>query len=258
MNIYQKYLTKNDCYKANKYIKVKGLMLHSTGANNPNVRRYVSDNGEVLGVNKNNNDWNRAGIQKCVHGFIGYDKNKNIVTVQTLPWDMRGWHSGKAANNTHIGIEICENDLSNKEYFDKVYKEAVEVFAYLCKKFDLNPLVDILDHSEGAKKGIASNHADVMHWFPKHKKSMTTFRNDVNKLVKQDVMLEPYLVQVNTAVLNVRAEAGTHSKIVTQVRKGEVYTIVEEVMNGKTKWGKLKSGLGYISLQFTKKYIKKQ
>ena len=37
----------------------------------------------------------------------------------------------------------------------------------------------VICHSEGYKRGIASNHADVMHWFPKHGKSMDTFRSDV-------------------------------------------------------------------------------
>ena len=59
----------------------------------------------------------------------------------------------------------------------------------------------------------------------------------------------PYLVQINTSRLNVRAGASTNDKIVTTVKKGEVYTIVEE-SNG---WGKLKSGQGWISLGYTKK-----
>ena len=43
----------------------------------------------------------------------------------------------------------------------------------------------IICHSEGAKLGIASNHGDVMHWFPKHGKSMDTFRADVKDLLGQ-------------------------------------------------------------------------
>lgn len=58
-----------------------------------------------------------------------------------------------------------------------------------------------------------------------------------------------YLVKITTAVLNVREEANVNSKINTTVKKGEVYTIVEEY-NG---WGKLKSGAGWISLAFTSK-----
>ena len=49
---------------------------------------------------------------------------------------------------------------------------------YLCKQFGLTEK-NIICHSEGYKQGIASNHGDVMHWFPKHGKSMDTFRADV-------------------------------------------------------------------------------
>lgn len=60
-----------------------------------------------------------------------------------------------------------------------------------------------------------------------------------------------YTVMITTAVLNVRKGPGTDSDIVTTVRKGEIYTIVEESSNGK--WGKLKSGAGWISLAYTQK-----
>lgn len=64
---------------------------------------------------------------------------------------------------------------------------------------------------------------------------------------------EPYTVIINTNVLNVRNGAGTNYKINTQVTKGGLYTIVEE----KNGWGKLKSGAGWISLEYTKKWKKK-
>lgn len=51
----------------------------------------------------------------------------------------------------------------------------MELCAYLCKMYGLNE-TNIICHSEGYKLGIASNHADVMHWFPPHGKSMDTFR----------------------------------------------------------------------------------
>ena len=179
MKLHQQLLTKNDCYKANRKINIKGLMLHSTGANNPYISRYVQPNDGILGNNIHGNHWNRKGVTKCVHGFIGFDTNRNVVTYQTLPWNHRGWHAGGKANDGYISFEICEWFLEDKDYFKKVYREAVEVFAYLCLKFGLSSK-DIIDHSEGYKKGIASNHGDVMHWFPKHGKSMDTFRRDVS------------------------------------------------------------------------------
>lgn len=63
-----------------------------------------------------------------------------------------------------------------------------------------------------------------------------------------------YKVKVTADVLNVRKGAGTNTAIVTTVKKGEVYTIVgEKKSSDGMKWGKLKSGAGYISLKYTKK-----
>ena len=193
MNLHKLIFTENACYKAGKKITVKGIMVHSTGANNPNLRRYVGPDDGLLGVNQYNNHWNTyhpGGREVCVHGFIGKLKDGTIATYQTLPWDHRGWHAGGSANNTHIGFEICEDGLTDSTYFGKVYQEAVELCAHLCKLYGLTEK-DIICHSEGYRKGIASNHGDVMHWFPKHGKSMDTFREAVRLLLaEQDTPAE--------------------------------------------------------------------
>lgn len=64
---------------------------------------------------------------------------------------------------------------------------------------------------------------------------------------------KPYLVKITASVLNVRAGAGVSYRVNTTVKKGGVYTIVGEKMNGSTKWGKLKSGAGWVSLKYCKK-----
>lgn len=61
------------------------------------------------------------------------------------------------------------------------------------------------------------------------------------------------LVRITAAALNVRADHSASSKVVTTVRKGEVYTIVEEYNNAGTLWGKLKSGAGWIALGYTER-----
>ena len=178
MNLHKLILTNNACYKAGKTITPKGIMVHSTGANNPNLKRYVGPDDGLLGKNQYNNHWNQDkpdGRQVCVHGFIGKLADGSIATYQTLPWNYRAWHAGGSANDTHIGFEICEDDLTDTSYFSAVYKEAIELCVYLCKQYGLTEK-DIICHSEGYKLGIASNHGDVMHWFPKHGKSMDTFR----------------------------------------------------------------------------------
>lgn len=196
MKLIRCLLTENDCYRTKRTIQPKGVMVHSTGADNPNLRRYVQPvkggDGDYaallaqLGQNRNGNHWNRPGLDVCVHGFIGKLADGSIASVQTLPWNHRGWHagtgtSGGSANNTHISFEICEDALTDPAYFKTVYREAVELTALLCKEYGLNPLADgvVICHSEGYRRGMASGHADVEHWFPRHGKSMDDFRRDV-------------------------------------------------------------------------------
>ena len=61
-----------------------------------------------------------------------------------------------------------------------------------------------------------------------------------------------FLVEIICGELNIRQKADFNSKIVGTVKKGEVFTIVEEE-NGL---GKLKSGVGYISMNT--KYVKRK
>lgn len=206
MRLIQCILTENDCYKTNQWIKPKGCMIHSTGSNNPTLKRYVqpleTDEDydqliELLGYNRNQNDWNRPGTNACVHGFIGKLADGSIATAQTLPWNMRGWHAGNgttrpSANNTHISFEICEDDLTDPDYFQAVYREAVELTAHLCTLYDLDPLKPevVICHHEGAELGMASNHADVEHWFPKFGKTMDDFRADVKAEMEDEEMTQ--------------------------------------------------------------------
>ena len=183
MNLQKLILVNNECYKAGRTIVPKGIMVHSTGANNPSLKRYVGPDDGLLGKNQYNNHWNQPrpdGGQVCVHAFIGKLADGSIATYQTLTWNHRGWHAGGEANDTHIGFEICEDNLSDANYFNKVYKEAVELCVHLCKTYNLTEK-SIRGHYEGYKLGIASNHGDPRNWFLKHQKSMATFRADVKK-----------------------------------------------------------------------------
>ena len=192
MNLKKLLLTKNNCYISGAKIKPTGVMVHSTGANNPYLKRFIAPDDGFLGVNIYGNHWNQPkpdGREVCAHAFIGKLANGTIATYQTLPWDMKGWHSGGAANTTHIGFEICEDNLTDPNYFAKVYQEAVELSAYLCKMYDIKPeSPNLICHSEGYKLKVASDHSDVMHWFPKHGKSMDSFRADVKKALLEQAV----------------------------------------------------------------------
>ena len=215
MNMHKLFLTNNACYKAGRTIKPQGIVVHSTGANNPYLKRYVGPNDGKLGRNIYNNHWNQynpGGKQVCVHAFIGKLADGSVATYQTLPWNYYGWHAGGPANNTHIGFEICEDDLTDPVYFKKVYKEAVELCAYICKLYDLTE-DDIIGHYEAYQRGIASNHSDPKNWFSKYGKSMDTFRSDVKNLLPLSASSNSteskglYRIQIGTYSIKSNAEA---------------------------------------------------
>lgn len=97
------------------------------------------------------------------------------------------YQDGKVGRTTlqymqkRVGSFMRYNPDNAREYFETVYTKAVLIFAWMFKKSGTDPTVNnnCVCHSEGYKLGIASNHADVMHWFPYHGKTMDDFRKDV-------------------------------------------------------------------------------
>lgn len=177
MRLYTQLLTHNSCYIKGEHIRPRGVMVHSTGAANPWLRRYVAPDDGRLGT-PSSRHWNQSGVGACVHAMIGKLADGSVAAYQTLPWNMRGWHCGRSGNDTHISFEICEDGLDDEVYFRQTYREAVELTAYLCELYRLDPQADgvVLCHSEGYARGIASNHADVMHWWRKFGATMDDFR----------------------------------------------------------------------------------
>lgn len=178
------YLTKNDCYKAGKTMTPKGIVVHSTAANNKTLKRYIQPDDGILGLNPNGNDWNRPGVGKCVNAFIGNDKNGIARIYQTLPWDMKPWGCGSGSkgsyNNSHIQFEICEDNLLDEKYFSAVFGLAIELCAYLCKTYNID-VSNIVSHKEAHAKGYASGHSDCDYWLHNFGKDMNWFRSEVKK-----------------------------------------------------------------------------
>ena len=184
MEIKKCILTKNDCYKTAQKITPKGIVVHSTGANNPQLKRYVQPDDGILGDNLYDNDWNRAGIEKCVHCFIGKDKNGVVRVYQTLPFDYACWGVGSGSKGSYnyspayIQFEICEDGLTDKTYFTEAFDKAIELCANLCKQYNLS-VDNIVSHNEAYKRGYGSNHGDCDHWLKKFGKDMNWFRSEV-------------------------------------------------------------------------------
>ncbi len=209
MNLYKCYLVANACYQTGTAMKPQGIVVHSTGANNPYLSRTVqpldnqtsgiTDDWEylkaLLGTNKYGNHWNQYhpdGREVCVHGFIGKLADGTVATVQTLPFDIRCWGCGAGANGsnnaTHIQFEICEDDLTDREYFDSVIKESTEFCAFLCREYDI-PVENIVSHRESYLQGKGSNHGDIDHWLERFGMSMDGYRNIVNSKLKEDISM---------------------------------------------------------------------
>ena len=174
MEIKKFFLTKNDCYNQQRYIKPKGIVVHSTGVNQKKVSVFL-------------NSWNKSGVSKCVHAFIGVLEDGSIGTVQTLPWTMRCWGVGTGKkgsyNNSHIQFEICEDKLDDKAYFEEVFYLAAWLCAFLCRSYNLK-VEDVVSHAEAHKMGYGSNHADCDHWLKRFGLSMSDFRNEVKKMME--------------------------------------------------------------------------
>ena len=199
--------TQSACYKGTRTMEVKGVLWHSTGANNPNLKRYVQPSDSAadraewlarLGKNTYGNDWNHTEVQAGLNCWIGKLADGTVATVQTMPWNYRPWGCGSGAkgscNNSWIQFEICEDGLTDAAYFNEVYREACEITAYLCRLYHIDPngtvnyngikVPTILCHQDSYRFGLGSNHGDVLHWFPKFGKSMVTAREDVTALLK--------------------------------------------------------------------------
>lgn len=153
MKIIEQLSIKNECYQEGQYITPKGIMLYSVGCPQPSAKVFTD----------NWNSYHPFGEQVTVHDVLQSDG----TVYQCLPWNMFGCHAEGAANGTHIGIEMTEPNCiqytsgTNFICTDKepavsqvkgTYNAAVELFAYLCKIYNFNPLKDgvIISHAEGA------------------------------------------------------------------------------------------------------------
>lgn len=221
-------MTRNDCYTVNRKITPKGIMIHATATPGVMAGDWFSRWNKSYKAGETNR-------QVCVHAFVD-DKE----VWQYLPWNHRGWHAGGSANDTHIGIEMCEpaghsyagdtmvgyDAQKQAKYFEAVYNNTVELAVKLCKEFGLTEK-NIIDHSEGHKLGIASNHGDVAHWFPRHGKNMNTFREAVRKALARDKatdVVEPKPVTPAPPVDN--------NWVTYTVRKGDTLSKIATKYNG--------------------------
>lgn len=190
---------------------------------------------------------------------IGYDGKIGMYVEEKD----RSWCSSNSANdNRAITIEVASDTTDPYAVNDKAYAALIELLVDICKRNNIKELKWKGDKSLIGQ--IDKQNMTVHRWF-EAKECPGDFLYErhgaiaaaVNKKLGVTTITPapeptpekkfPYLVRITAGILNVRDGAGTQYKVNTQVKKNQVYTIVEE----KDGWGKLKSGAGWISLQYT-------
>lgn len=166
-----------------------GIIVHSTGANNPNLKRYVNA-PKICGENPYKNYFDRADIEACPHAVIGLDKSGSVRTAQLLPWNICCWGCGSGSkgsynyNPAYIQIEICEDNLTDKQYFEKAFEQAAQLCTELMKSYPTIKIENVISHKKAHARGYASNHGDPDHWLAKFGKDMDWFHGLVKAKVQ--------------------------------------------------------------------------
>lgn len=182
--------TNAKCYQSNAVCSRKGIQVHSVGCKGIKAARWKKS-------------WNTPTATTCG----GYVIDTDGIT-QCLPEGHKCWLSGSGANGnanrTHLGFEICEPLTKNDTpaAAADLYGKTLYLCAYLCRLYGINP-ANVQAHYELHALGLASNHADVRHWWG-----------------RQGTAWEPYTMDRLRA--DIATELGVELEYSGTIRKGSV------------------------------------
>ena len=182
---FEAYARNNGAFKAARPMphgSPAGIIIHSTGANNPNLKRYVNA-PEICGENPYRNYFDRPDSNVCPHAVIGKDKNGEVKAAKLLPWNVCCWGCGSGSKGSYnyspayIQIEIAEDALNDRAYFEESFGLAADLCQRLMKNYPTIKPGNIISHKEACARGYASNHGDPEHWLARFGKNMDWFRS---------------------------------------------------------------------------------
>ncbi len=253
--IAEKLMKKNRCFLAGakwKGGKPTGIMIHSNGCQGVAAKDWPGR-------------WNNMLSSKAAHAHVD-----STSVVQALPWNIRGWHAGGKANQTHLGVEFSEPLTDTPEDFAAAWERGVWLTVYWCQMFGLTA-DNVIAHYEGYKLGVASNHGDVRNdpaykraadkkgqgYFTRNGKTMDDFRAAVRialAVAAADPVALPRTVQrgdVGTAVrklqttlnklgygLEVDGAFGPKTEKAVRAYQKKVGILIDGIVGPQT-WGKL-------------------
>lgn len=240
--VINKLLTKVNFENTNNPKRIKYIVIHYVGATG--------------GAKDNCNYFLNTYRGASAHYFVGH----NGEIWQCVDDADVAWHCGAnkynhayCRNSNSIGIELCCRKNGNWYFENKTVDSAVELTKMLMKKYNI-PASNVIRHYDVTGKVCPEPFVrDTNAW--KNFKNRLSTNATVNSTTTNKVTgtSKGYLVKITADILNVRAGAGTNYRINRTVRMNEVYTIVAEKKVGTTTWGKLKSGAGWISLDYVRR-----
>jgi len=179
----------------------------------------------------------------------------------------RSWCSSNSANdNRAVTIEVASDSSEPYKVNDAAYKSLIRLVADICQRNNIERLTWSTDkatriqHKDGVNMTVHRDFANKSCPGDYLYSRMGEIAKRVNAILKQKASTTttvksefPYMIKIKAKMTDVRKGAGTEYDIVTTVKKGEVYTIVEEQKVNSETWGKLKSDVGWINLKDTER-----
>ena len=244
---------------------------------------YAIDDTKIIqGVPENRNAWhagdggsgkgNRKGIAiEICYSKSGGDKfiaaEKLAATFIASKLKEKGWSIDKVKKHQDFSGKYCPRrtlDMGWKRFIEMINAELNPVPTTVEPSIKANDVVTILDGATYYTGSKIPSWVKNKTWIVKSVKGdrvvidksadgTSSINSPVNikyLLVRQPAAtFKSYLVRVNTDSLNIRKGPGTEYAVVGAIRDRGTYTIVEQ----SGTWGKLKSGAGWISLNYCKK-----
>lgn len=186
----------------------------------------------------------------------------------------RSWCSSNKANDHRaITIEVASDTVHPYAVTEKAYAALIGLVADICQRNGIKKLVwstqkaDRVNHKNGCNLTVHRDYAnkacpgeylysrmgDIAAQVNKRLGVADAGQTTATKPQTPEAWAVPFKVRISAADLNIRTGPGTNTARKGYIKPG-VYTIVEVCSGpGASAWGKLKSGAGWISLDFCKK-----
>ena len=197
----------------------------------------------------------------CNYG-IGLD-GKVVLVVDER--DASCCTSSKSNDERAIAIECASDNKDPYAFNTAVYNKLVDLCVDICKRYGKNTLLWIADKNAALSYTPRSNEMllTVHRWFAakacpgawmfsRMDELASTVTKRLGGVEPTPVPIDPYRVRISIDNLNIRTGPGTNFAKTGKATGRGVFTIIEESSGeGSVKgWGKLKSGAGWISLDY--------